>query len=59
MMSDDDLDSLPGEEALRRAAIAFFRVAHAASDSEVRALIAEIDKLEFDSLGSPPPALRE
>ena len=46
MIEDEEL--LPGEAELRRAAIAYFRVA-CESDPHFHALIAGLNKLEFDS----------
>jgi len=55
----DDLETLPNEEALHRAAVKYFAAAYAAGDFEFRSLRDAFVAAEFDeSLGFTAPALR-
>jgi len=50
----DDEEILPDEEKLRLMATAYFRAA-LEGDPHFRSLLDALNKLEFDSLGSPTP----
>jgi len=55
MIADEEI--LPDEQELRLMAAAYFRAALEGGDPHFRSLIDALNR--FDSLGSPPPAIRD